>query len=525
MGEATEPREAEPRPTISDHFSDAVAAIRQPFVVYDAAERIAAYNPAFSDLHRHPDGSPVLYPGIAFQELMEWRMRTGFFASGSHGDSGAAPAEYRLVKGDVVYQLRDGRWMFVDNCSLPDGRLACTWSDVTAVKEAERRLWQVGDSLRHSQDHLLRAQRIAHMGSIERDLKTNAVRWTAEMYQLFGRDPALPPPTRDQILGFFYPDDRARYQDEMRAAEQGRPTAPAEFRIVRPDGTVRWVYYESEVYFDDSGKPALRLATYKDVTEIHAYQDQQRALQAELLAKERLSAIGEVAATVTHELRTPLSTIRNTLCTLKEAAVAGRAPEPRQIDRIERSIERCNRITADLLEFSRLGPLRCRNHDLDAWLRELAAEPLAPGGIAIVLDLHAADVIVGLDPGPFRRAIVQLVNNAAQALAEAPSPVANPRIVLRTRARPDAVECSVEDNGPGIAPEDLTRAFDPLFSTRMYGTGLGLPIVQQIVDQHRGKIELTSTPGIGTRACVCLPRIAKVAAPRTAPEPPRSHAA
>jgi len=139
MGEATEPREPAPRPTMGDHFSDAVAAIRQPFVVYDAVERIAAYNAAFSDLHRHPDGSPVLYPGIAFQELMEWRMRTGFFASGSHGGS-AAPAEYRLLKGDVVYQLRDGRWMFVDNCSLPDGRLACTWSDITAVKEAERPL-------------------------------------------------------------------------------------------------------------------------------------------------------------------------------------------------------------------------------------------------------------------------------------------------------------------------------------------------------------------------------------------------
>jgi len=256
------------------HFRDAVAAIRQPFVVYDAEERLAAFNAAFSDLHREPDGTRVLHPGMSFQDVMEWRLRTGFFAPDPEGAGHLPAAEYRLARGDVVYRLRDGRWMFVDNYSLPDGRLACTWSDITAVKQAERQLWELSESLRQSQDHLVRAQRIAQVGSIERDLRTDNLRWTAEMYQIFGRDPRLPPPTRAENLKLFHPDDRARFAEELRASEEGRTTAPAEFRIVRPDGSIRWIHHESEVFYDDAGKPSLRIATYKDVTEIHEYREQ-----------------------------------------------------------------------------------------------------------------------------------------------------------------------------------------------------------------------------------------------------------
>jgi len=487
------------------HFRDAVAAIRQPFVVYDAEERLAAFNAAFSDLHREPDGTRVLHPGMSFQDVMEWRLRTGFFAPDPEGAGHLPAAEYRLARGDVVYRLRDGRWMFVDNYSLPDGRLACTWSDITAVKQAERQLWELSESLRQSQDHLVRAQRIAQVGSIERDLRTDNLRWTAEMYQIFGRDPRLPPPTRAENLKLFHPDDRARFAEELRASEEGRTTAPAEFRIVRPDGSIRWIHHESEVFYDDAGKPSLRIATYKDVTEIHEYREQERALQAELLSSERFSAIGQVAATVTHELRNPLSTIKNTLYLVKEAAAANRLPGERLFDRIERSIDRCNRIIGDLLEYSRTGPVRCRPHDFDSWLTELVADPLTPPGAPICLDLSAPGIAVALDPGRFRRALANLLDNATQALLDPAPTDRTPQITLRTRHDEDMVEFAIEDNGLGMPAGVLARAFEPLFSTKMFGTGLGLPIVKQIVEQHGGSIELDSTPGEGTRACLRLP--------------------
>jgi PAS domain-containing protein len=227
------------RDAMGDHFRDGAAMIRQPFCVYGADERLAAYNQAFADLHLRPDGACLLYPGIPFQEVMEWRRESGFFAGASHEDNLSTSHEYKLRLGDVIYQLADGRWMFVDNTPLPDGRLACIWSDITAVKEAERQLWELTRSLHRSHDHLYAAQRVAHVGSIERDLRTGAVVWTPEMYQIFDRDPAQPPPTRDEAPKLFHPEDRARYRAVMAAADEGTPAPPAEFRVVRPDGRIR----------------------------------------------------------------------------------------------------------------------------------------------------------------------------------------------------------------------------------------------------------------------------------------------
>jgi PAS domain-containing protein len=259
-----------------------------------------------------------------------------FFADGPKDDDNEAH-KYKLRLGDVIYQLADGRWMFVDNTPLPDGRLACIWSDITAVKEAERQLWELTRSLHRNQDHLYAAQRVAHVGSIERDLHTGAVTWTPEMYEIFDRDPDMPPPTREEAPKLFHPEDRARYRAVMAAAEEGVPAPPAEFRVVRPNGRIRWVHHESDVAPDDDGKPWLRVGTFRDVTEIHEYQERQAALQQELLARERLSAMGSVTAKVARDLRDPLSTIKNSLFLARSEARTETPAGARALDRIERS--------------------------------------------------------------------------------------------------------------------------------------------------------------------------------------------
>ena len=489
---------------MGDHFRDGAAMIRQPFCVYGTDQRLVAYNQAFASLHLRPDGTCLLYPGIAFQEIMEWRRETGFFADALRQDDVTATHEYRLRLGDVIYQLADGRWMFVDNTPLPDGRLACIWSDITAVKEAERKLWELTRSLHRSQDHLYAAQRVAHVGSIERDLRTGSVTWTPEMYQIFDRDPAQPPPTREEAPKLFHPEDRARYRAVMAAAEEGAPAPPAEFRVVRPDGRIRWVQHESDVVRDDDGKPWLRVGTFRDVTEIHDYQERQAALQEELIARERLSAMGSVTAKVARDLRDPLSTIKNSLFLARGEALTETPGMSRALDRIERSADRCNRIISDLIEYSHSSPLRRRVHALDDWLRE-TGESLSPEmPVTMKLDLHAA-AFVELDPGRLRRAIGNILDNAAQAFADSGKSARTARIVLRSRVRNGNAEIDIADNGPGIAPEILARTFEPLFSTRRYGTGLGLATTRQIVEQHGGTIELTSRVGKGTRARILLP--------------------
>jgi PAS domain S-box-containing protein len=494
-----------PTLTMADHFRDGAAAIRQPFCVYSAEERLVAYNQAFADLHLFPDGTCLLYPGIAFQEIMAWRGDTGFFAETSQHENGSAGDEYKLRLGDVIYQLADGRWMFVDNTPLPDGRLACIWSDITAVKEAERQLWELTRTLHRSQDHLYCAQRVAHVGSIEHDLRTGQVTWTPAMYEIFGRDRDTPAPIRDEAPKLFHPEDRGRYRAVVAAADRGEAAPPAEFRALRPDGGIRWVHHESEVVLDDAGKPWLRVGTFRDVTEIHEYQEKQKTLQEELLARERLSAIGSVTERLARELRDPLSTITYSLFTIKGDASRQTASSDRALGRIERSTARCNQIISGLLEYSHSSPLRRRSHGIDEWLREVIASFEIEPSVRLELDLQAP-VMAEIDPGRLRRALSHVLENAVHAAAEASDTDDRaPRVVLRTRLREAEAEVAIIDNGCGIAQETLDRAFQPLFSTKRLGTGLGLTTARQIVEQHGGKIELTSRIGEGTTALLRLP--------------------
>jgi diguanylate cyclase (GGDEF)-like protein/PAS domain S-box-containing protein len=134
-----------------------------------------------------------------------------------------------------------------------------------AVREAER--------IRRSEDHLARAQRIAHAGSIEKDLRTGAIDWFGEIYQIFGLDPNLPPPVGEAFLALFHPDDRAACKTHEIAGETAaagwrynRPCPSLRFRIVQPGGAVRWVRHEAELVLDQHGVATRWIGTYKDVT-------------------------------------------------------------------------------------------------------------------------------------------------------------------------------------------------------------------------------------------------------------------
>ncbi|MGH6837901.1 MAG: diguanylate cyclase domain-containing protein, partial [Methylocella sp.] len=135
-----------------------------------------------------------------------------------------------------------------------------------AAREAER--------IRRSEDHLARAQKIAHTGSIEQDLRTGAIEWFGEIYRIFGLDPKLPAPVGAAFLALFHPDDRAACETHKVARETAaacwlyhRPCASIRFRIVQPSGAARWVRHEAELVLDQHGEAVRWIGTYRDVTE------------------------------------------------------------------------------------------------------------------------------------------------------------------------------------------------------------------------------------------------------------------
>jgi signal transduction histidine kinase len=229
------------------------------------------------------------------------------------------------------------------------------------------------------------------------------------------------------------------------------------------------------------------------------------AAQGELLNKERMAAIGHLTATVAHELRNPMSAIRNTVFMMKEQQSRGQPVElGRPLERISRSVDRCDKIIEELLDFSRSRTLQTEALVFDAWLRNVMAEFTAPSRIAIAIETNAGESKVALDTDRLQRVVINLVDNAVQALVEHHAAGAA-RVVLRTRILDDGLELQIEDNGPGIPAENLAKVFEPLFTTKRQGTGLGLPTVRQIVEQHGGTIALESTLGAFTRAVIRLP--------------------
>jgi signal transduction histidine kinase len=171
---------------------------------------------------------------------------------------------------------------------------------------------------------------------------------------------------------------------------------------------------------------------------------------------------------------------------------------------MERSIGRCDRIISDLLEYARTRELTRTSVRFDGWIADVLAEQTLTPSVALDLEPGAGNSMVPIDADRLRRVVINLVENAAEALTELPTD-REMRITVRTAVEGGELVLTIADSGPGIAPENLNRIFEPLFSTKSFGTGLGLPTVKQIVNQHGGIIVVDSEVGKGTRVTVRLP--------------------
>lgn len=235
--------------------------------------------------------------------------------------------------------------------------------------------------------------------------------------------------------------------------------------------------------------------------------DELEALNNNLIQSERLATLGELTATVSHELRNPLGTIQASHFLLKgrlrdttDEKIAG------ALDRAERGIHRCDRIIEALLDFTRETTLHTEATRLDTWLPDEISAYDFPDGIEVRTSITAPDP-VQIDRQIFYQCLTNLLNNACDALLDTTDSARTepPRITITLEVSAEELHLTIGDNGTGISRENLASVFKPLFSTKGFGTGLGLPLVRKLLDIHGGRIELTSQWGEGTQVQVVLP--------------------
>ncbi len=230
------------------------------------------------------------------------------------------------------------------------------------------------------------------------------------------------------------------------------------------------------------------------------------ALEVELLRNERLATLGQVIATVSHEIRNPLGTIQTSIYSLRKRMGDQGDAVAKSLDRAERSILRCDRIIGELLEYTRTREPVCVETPLDAWLAEVLDDFNLPTGVAVTRKLDSG-AGVAIDRNRLQGCVVNLLSNACQSMVERPGGPERCELLVESRCAAGRVEMRIADTGPGIPPEVLARVFEPMFSTRTFGVGLGLPIVKKNMEQHGGGVELASEAGCGTTATLWLPLV------------------
>ena len=224
--------------------------------------------------------------------------------------------------------------------------------------------------------------------------------------------------------------------------------------------------------------------------------------QDELIRHERMSTLGQLTATVSHELRNPLGTIRTSIFTLSNK-LKNKDPVINNIlERIERNIVRSDNIITELLDYSRIRALNHEETNLSSWVRSIVNEMSIPNSIKIKLEINES-VDVEIDRDLFRRVIINIIENSCQAIKE--SIKNDSTLLIQTVLTESTTEVVISDTGNGVSEDIYPHIFEPLYSSKGFGVGLGLSIAKQIMEQHGGGITVSSEKNVGTKVILWFP--------------------
>jgi len=302
--------------------------------------------------------------------------------------------------------------------------------------------------------------------------------------------------TSDELIGTYsldhiHPEDREMVRNKAIENLKGRSNTPHEFRFIRKDGETIWAL-EKIASIQYKGERAT-IGSLVDITE-------RQQMQERLVRSEKLAVLGQLGAGVSHELRNPLGAIKNAAYFLNMAL---EEPEPEvkeTLEILEKEVATCERIISSLLDFARAKSPARRKVDINDVVQEALSRNSVPENVQVVSQLGGALPAIFADPDHLVQVFGNIMLNAVQAMPQ------GGRLVVKSEAPgPGRVAVSVADTGAGIPEENLGKLFEPLFTTKAKGIGLGLALVKTMVEGHGGSIEVQSEVGQGTTFTVRLP--------------------
>jgi signal transduction histidine kinase len=265
-------------------------------------------------------------------------------------------------------------------------------------------------------------------------------------------------------------------------------TDPAWWRFLEHAG---WVVFEDIILFTSC------IVGVREMREVALRRAEAEASQEQLVRTEKLAAVGQLAASVGHELRNPLAAVRTAAVYVGKRLKDGQAADPKipqMMTVIERELGACTKIISDLLDFARERPPEMAPCPLRGLVDDALALVPARNKVELVNEVPDDLPVPSLDKDQFRQVILNLAQNAVEAM---PADTGG-RVVVSGARRPNGLRLTIADNGPGIPKDTLSRIFEPLFTTKTKGTGLGLAIVHSILRRHNADVSVESELGKGT---------------------------
>lgn len=444
----------------------------------------------------------------------------------------------------------------------PDGRTIGVGGVVIEISDRKR----AEAALLKTTHDLQQAQRLAHIGNWSFDVNTQAITWTDEIFRIFGLEPESTPPTYEELLQYYHPQDRDRFQLIVGQAIQEAAGYDTEFSIIRTDGSIGHISAKAEVVQDAEGKVVRLFGTIMDITERHqvleALRTQTEQLestlrelqrtQAQMVQSEKMSSLGQLVAGVAHEINNPVNFIYGNLTHANEytqdllrllqlyqqhyprpATEIQEEAEaidlefltddlPKLLTSMKVGADRIQKIVASLRNFSRMDEAEMKavniHEGLDSTLMILQNRLKAKAEHPTIEVIKEYGQLPSVEcyAGQLNQVFMNVLSNAIDALEERDKYRSLPEIkacpsqihISTAAIARNFIQIRIADNGPGMSKQVIQRLFDPFFTTKAIGkgTGLGMSISYQIItEKHGGSLQCLSVEGKGAEFVIEIP--------------------